>query len=553
MTFIQLGRRLLVALVVVGLVSQTATAEEESVPHIQEGGGPLGASLSLSGGWWPGMDAPSPRADCPPNTPPDVSCLPKVEVTGKWLRDLDPVVYAGWRRSGGGGAAANPSDTNKANPASDKNTAKDDCQASPATKHPVIIATGEKFKVETDFDAGSDYGLSHRRTYRSFGTSGRMFGSKWSSAYDYPSLSRYGCYNSPDYPGVCVPRTVVFTQPDGASYTYTLDGDATYTVQGSEAMGRIYYDGPDLPVPWRLTRDHKTYRYNTLGRIQTVSGEGGRGTLTYTYAANGYEPIKVTNTAGQTIQFTWTNGSVTQVKDPAGNTWNYAYDANGMLASATSPGASPDIRTYHYENSADRQLLTGISINGVRYSTYKYFADKREQESGLAGGEERDTFTYATNKTTVTSAAGQGVTYTFTPLQGALKVASVSRASTSTCAAASAKTYYDANGWVDYTLDWNGNKTEYSYDPAGKLMQVTTAAGTTSAATRVNTWTGNNLTSVTYLDANNTPYAKVVYTYATGAAANRLASETWTDLRVGGTRSTTYAYTFSIPTPYWRR
>ena len=58
-----------------------------------------------------------------------------------------------------------------------------------------------------------------------------------------------------------------------------------------------------------------------------------------------------------------------------------------MLASVTSPGASPDVRTYHYENSADRQLLTGISINGVRYSTYKYYADKRVQESGLAGGE----------------------------------------------------------------------------------------------------------------------------------------------------------------------
>ena len=297
-------------------------------------------------------------------------------------------------------------------------------------------------------------------------------------------------------------------------------------------------------MPWRLTRDHKTYRYNTLGRIQTVTGEGGRGTLTYTYAANGYEPIKVTNTAGQTIEFTWTNGRVTQVKDPAGNAWSYTYDANGMLASATSPGASPDTRTYLYENSADRQLLTGISINGARYSTYKYFADKRVQESGLAGGEEKDTFTYATNQTTVTSATGQPVTYTFTPAQGALKVASVSRAQTSTCAAASAQTAYDSNGWVDYTLDWNGNKTDYTYDAAGKLLQVTSAANTASAATRVNTWTGSNLTTVTYLDAGGSAYAKVVYAYATGGASSRLASETWTDLRAGGTRSTTYAYTF---------
>ena len=42
----------------------------------------------------------------------------------------------------------------------------------------VIIATGEKIKTEDDFDAGSDYGLSHSRTYRSFGAGGTMFGAK---------------------------------------------------------------------------------------------------------------------------------------------------------------------------------------------------------------------------------------------------------------------------------------------------------------------------------------------------------------------------------------
>jgi len=371
-----------------------------------------------------------------------------------------------------------------------------------------------------------------------------MFGAKWSSAFDYPSLKRYGCYASPDYPNVCVPKTVTFTEPDGAAYTYTLDGDAIYSVKGAEAMGTLYYDGPDVAVPWRLHRDHKTYHFDTRGMIRNVYGDGSGAALTFAYAANGYEPVRVTNAAGQTIEFTWTSGRVTQVRDPGGNTWTYAYDANYMLASVTSPGASPDVRTYHYENSADRQLLTGISINGVRYSTYKYYADKRVQESGLAGGEERDTFTYATNQTTVTSAAGQPTTYIFTPVQGALKVASVSRALTSTCAAASAKTFYDANGWVDYTLDWNGNKTDYTYDAAGKLLQVTSAAGTTSAATRVNTWNGNNLSVVTYLDATGNAYVKVDYTYATGKASNRLASQTWTDLRLGGTRTTTYAYAF---------
>ena len=256
-------------------------------------------------------------AENPPASP--VSQLDRVLVEGKALRDLPPIVDYTPRQSsggdgGGGGGAANtpknPSDPQVADPPADNNT-KTGCssdsaapQTSPTTRNPVIIATGEKIKTEDDFDAGSDYGLSHSRTYRSFGAGGTMFGAKWFSKYNYPSLKRYGCYNSPDYPGVCVPRTVVFTQPDGASYTYTLDGDAMYTVNGSEAMGRIYYDGPDLPVPWRVHLPRKTLQYNTLGRIQAVYGQGGSGSFTYTYAANGYEPIKVTNGAGRTIEFT---------------------------------------------------------------------------------------------------------------------------------------------------------------------------------------------------------------------------------------------------------
>ena len=155
-----------------------------------------------------------------------------------------------------------------------------------------------------------------------------MFGAKWSSAFDYPSLKRYGCYASPDYPNVCVPKTVTFTEPDGAAYTYTLDGDAIYSVKGAEAMGTLYYDGPDVAVPWRLHRDHKTYHFDTRGMIRNVYGDGSGAALTFAYAANGYEPVRVTNAAGQTIEFTWTSGRVTQARDPGGNTWTYAYDAN---------------------------------------------------------------------------------------------------------------------------------------------------------------------------------------------------------------------------------
>lgn len=481
--------------------------------------------------------------------------LPRVEVSSK--RDLNysiPVAIKGTGKrptfregSSGGASSANPAPANTAEPASDQNT-KPNCQ-NPASDKPVVIASGEKFKAEPDFVSVGPFGLSLERTYRSFGTAGRMFGAKWLSEFDYAPLKTSGCYRSPDYPGVCLPTAVVFTEPDGATFTYsnTSNGDTVYRVRNSQAMGALTFNGPG--AGWQLYKDRKTYAFNSNGVITSIREDGGGQLLTFTYGGpSTTKPTQVTNRFGQTVKFTWDTvaGRVTQITDPNNGVWAYAYDANGMLSSVTSPGSSPDVRTYLYEDVTDKTLLTGISINGMRYSTYKYFANKRVQESGLTGGEERDTFVYGTNQTTVTNAAGQPTTYNFATVQGALKVTSISRSATSSCAAASAQTVYDANGWVDYTLDWNGVKTDYSYDVAGKLLQVTEAAGTTVAATRVNIWTGDRLTETTWRDAANAAYAKITYTYVTsGSAAGRLASETRTDLRGGATRQVTYTYTFA--------
>ena len=482
--------------------------------------------------------------------------IPRVEVVSNRLPPepfqtiLPPTAARLLRNLGIDQLIADPTPSQLAKAASENNSSTNcsDDPSSPKSGNPVILATGEKFKVEQDFLTANQFGLSLSRTYRSFNAApSGMFGPKWLSAFAYEPLNWSGCYNSPDNPGVCVPVDVVFKEPDGATYTYShgrADGDGNYSVRGSAAMGRLTYVGPGLG--WKLYKDRKTYTFLANGAIQRVSEDGGGRSLTFEYGTYADRPSRVSNGYGQSVSFTWdpVYGRVTQLTDPDGKVWTYAYDANRMLSTVTSPGPSPDVRTYHYENAADRTLLTGISINGVRYSTYKYYADKRVQESGLAGGEERDTFVYATNQTTVTSAAGQPVTYTFAPIQGALKVTRVSRAGTATCSAASAQTFYDTNGWVDYTVDWNGNKTDYLYDAAGKLIQVTTAAGTTAASTRVNTWSGDKLAEVSYVNALGVAYAKASYTYA-GGGVNRLASETWTDLRTGATRQISYGYVLS--------
>jgi len=436
-------------------------------------------------------------------------------------------------------------------PASTNNTQPTDCGSeqnnSPTTDHPVIIATGEKYKPEQDIVTGNSYGLDLVRTYRSFNTSATMFGPKWMSEYDYPAINESGCVHLSDYGNLCIPTQAIVTFPDGSAYTYLrtaqLGGLLYLATNSASATGRLVYNPT---TGWKLTKAKQVYTYSTSDTIQQIATTGGAVLLKFTYGTNSYQPIRVTNTGGQTLELTWTSNHVTNVRDPAGSNWAYAYNTNGMLTTVTSPGSLPDIRTYFYE-ATDPQLLTGVAINGTRYSTYSYYADKRVQESGLAGGEEKDTFSYGTNQTTVTSAFGQPVVYTYAQVQGAKKLTGISRSQTTTCSAASAQTVYDANGWVDYTLDWNGNKTDYTYDLNGRRLQVTRAFGTPSAITEANTWSGDDLTEVTYKDANNNAFSKVTYTYVPstgGLAAGRLASVTTTDLRLGGQRQVTYGYTY---------
>jgi len=373
-----------------------------------------------------------------------------------------------------------------------------------------------------------------------------MFGPQWLSSLDYRPLliSWSGC--EADEAWGCQPTQVTFRETDGTSYIYR---------RGPMATGEGYFFMENKPEPligfvhypyqdWELTRGGKVYTYSNAGYIQRIEEERtGRLLLQFTYSTqNVAQVLKITNGSGQAVMFGWQNNHVVSVTNTAGKAWSYAYNADAMLTTVTSPGTDPDIRTYHYESPVNKRLLTGISINGQRYSTYSYYSDRKVKESGLAGGEERDTFVYGTNQTTATDARGQATTYDFTSFNGNLQLSKTSRAATASCGAALAQSFYDTNGYLDYSLDWNGNRTEYTYDATGRLIELTSASGTAAAQKKTNTWSGEYLTETRFSGADGTAYAKVVYTYF---AVDRLASETWTDLRTGEQRQTRHDYTLN--------
>ena len=408
----------------------------------------------------------------------------------------------------------------------------------PETGKPVVIATGEKFKLERDFVAATSTGLSMERTYRSKSRGGKMFGPNWVSGIEYPDL-------------VVSTDSIKVTDSTGAEYVLIK----VPPPPGGFPGGIIVYSGPYGDINWYpnqggyvLVKDNLKYYYDSTGKINKLTTKNDTVLLYFGGSV-------IVDGGGRAMQLTWSNNRVTQIIDPNGLVWKYEYNAKNMLAKVTAPadpasGAPGDYREYFYEDP-DPTLLTGIAVNGVRYSTYQYYSDKRVKDSALAGRKEFDSFVYGTNTdgstyTIITDALGQTTTYTYNNVNGAKLLASQSRSQTTSCPAAASKIFYKTNGDVDYALDWEGNKTQYQFNSNKALVSATTAAGTVNALTTYNNWNGIKLASTDYRDANGATYRSIGYTYkSSGSEAELVDTVTDTDKVNSTQRKVGYTYTFN--------
>ena len=234
-----------------------------------------------------------------------------------------------------------------------------------------------------------------------------MFGPYWWSSLVPPKMTKAGCLRTRDYG--CIPATVNIYEPDGSSIIYrqtaTTKAHYLYIASGSDSAGILRYTPM---IAWQLTRDRSSYTYNDAGYLTDVTGPLGF-RLRYVYDnAIPTQLIEVQNAGGKKVRFTWTGNLVTTVTDTAGAAWRYTYNAAGMLRHVTAPTTPPDIRDYHYDSADLGNFTDGVSINGIRQSTYTYNGSRKAIESALAGGRERNTLEYATGVTTVPDAAATG-------------------------------------------------------------------------------------------------------------------------------------------------
>jgi RHS repeat-associated protein len=340
------------------------------------------------------------------------------------------------------------------------------------TPTPVLIKTGAKILREMDFMTGGEAPLSVYRTYnhnRDSLTSG-LFGKYWTSNLDYRLV-----FTEVNY----VP-TIWSYRPDGGRISYTQKNGRW---EDSKTASVGWIEGPRADGTWVLHDEAGgTETYKSNGFVQAVRNRHGVG-WDYIYNNGPLWRIAHTTDPNHYLELeTWPSGRVKAIKDPNGNTYTYNTDAYSRLSEVVYPGTPTQRRTYHYEDPVLTSAVTGISVDGVRYSNYFYYNSGtysgRVKESGLANGNLKYTFSYAKvggkDTTYVTNPEGITTTYTYQP--GVMD--EISRQAFDTCPSAMAKTVYDANGFTDYTEDWNGNKTEYTYNASGQLENMTSGIST---------------------------------------------------------------------------
>jgi YD repeat-containing protein len=250
----------------------------------------------------------------------------------------------------------------------------------------------------------------------------------------------------------------VITDADGKTTTYEYDSNGRI-LTGTNADGVKFFtdtyqdDGRIATQDDALTTNQLTqFSYDTTsqpGKIITTVTDRNGNTRVLTHNDNGLL-LSSQDYLGNKTTYTYdADGNQTSVTDERSNTTNYTYDDRANLLTTTDPAGDTTTMTYDSRNN----LLSVVNAAGKK-STYTYDDNN--------------------NVISATDAAGNIITYGYdsngflisktTPAQGTY-------------------TYAYENGLLTTTTDPTGSTTTGVYDAAGRIKDITDAAGNTTITT----------------------------------------------------------------------
>ncbi|MGO1000773.1 RHS repeat-associated core domain-containing protein [Lysobacter sp. CA196] len=329
------------------------------------------------------------------------------------------------------------------------------CEPCNLVGNPTDISTGDKFETETDFDLG--WILLQRYYHSATSNNGNGgFGHGWTHSHDFKLA-----INANDYPTV-----IGLVQPNGSHLAFRNLGSNVFEA-ADDSGDRIIANG----TTWELSRSDEVMVFNASGRVVERRFENGT-SLAYVYDAAG-RLTTISHSSGRSMVVNYgglsTASPITSITSAGSALATYGYNANGQVQ--TVQFASPESRTYHYEDTNFPLHLTGISAEGgVRFSTFSYDTQGRLIVSQHAGGVDKVSLAYTPQGgAVVTDALGYQTNYGLNDAGSTLpKPRRPGDVVDSKGTVAS--TYYpesvDFRRRLDTVTDRNGTQTKHTYAEA---------------------------------------------------------------------------------------
>lgn len=439
------------------------------------------------------------------------------------------------------------------------------------SEHPVVFSTGNKILTEEDFKSGHIAPISLVRSYNADSKDRHgIFGERWFSNFDMSLRFTFAgggiCDALPGQLEDCITPAIQSVHIDKVT-RITADGSQLIYHRNADAGNwqSSHADAAEIVIrnvdgSWKVqSKSGAVEIYNPSGFIKSTRDENGIG-FDLNYSSTYLQSAVHSN--GKVVNFSWSGKKISSVTDPSGGVHSYAYleNSKSLLKQVVPAGDPAAYRTYHYDY--DMFGLLGISVGGIRYSDFGYhiYDEVRPSHSGLVGGVERSSFTYGFpnetyDHTAVTNAAGARKLFTYQFIDGKKKLIKIDRTGVANCPNAVSQTHYDSNGFVDYEIDYNGNRTEYTYSAEGLLEEMTTGINAASPGSQRYTsymWdpSANRLLRVrTYGATTAVPLTEITYEYydASAPSPNRIKAINTYNRSVNGVpsqlRRTTFTYT----------
>ncbi len=339
-----------------------------------------------------------------------------------------------------------------------------DFRLCPAVGLPVSVTTGNVYFDQIDIEIpGLGPGLRFVRSYNSKNaSSGGVFGPGWTHRYEQ-KIRVAGA-------------TLTFRGGDGVpSFFSDPDGDGTY-----EASVPFSKDSSIAKVANGYDRHFRTgghETYDSEGRLTSLVDPVGN-TVTLIRDASG-RLTDIIDPAGRTLALAYTGEQVASLSGPDGLIASYGYSGD-LLQSITYPDGSGFTFTYN----GSKQLLTVTDHSGRTLETHTYSGDKA-LTSEISDGQDLFTLSYTPNQTTVSDALGNVTSYEWSVFGGLKRVTRVSGPCSSCGGAGETREWtYDERSRVLTYKDGLGQTTSYAYDGSGDLLSETDPLFRTTAYTR---------------------------------------------------------------------